>query len=167
VPGQIFSIGHGGRTLAGLVDDLRRHAIDYLIDVRSAPYSRYQPEFCRDPLRAELERQGLAYVYLGDALGGRPADPACYDEAGAVDYARCRARPAFQRGIDRLRVAHGKELRVCLMCAEAKPARCHRTRLVGAALAEHGLDVAHILADGALIPQSILVVGSQRELFDR
>lgn len=164
--GQIFSIGHGGRTLAGLVDDLRRHAIGYLIDVRSAPYSRYQPAFCRDPLRATLERQGLTYVYLGDALGGRPDDPACYDEAGAVDYARCRERPAFQRGLERLLIAHGKALRICLMCAEAKPAQCHRTRLISAALAERGIDVAHILGDGTLVAQSALAV-PQGELFGR
>lgn len=161
--GQIFSIGHGGRTVAGLIDDLRRHDVGYLIDVRSAPYSRYQPEFSRDPLRAELERQGLGYVYLGDALGGRPADPACYDDAGAVDYARCRARPAFRAGIERLLVAHGKGLRVCLLCAEAKPAHCHRTRLVSAALEAHGLDVAHILGDGTLVAQSALA--PQGELF--
>jgi uncharacterized protein (DUF488 family) len=161
---MIFSIGHGGRQLAGLVDELRRHDIGYLIDVRSAPYSKYQRDFCREPLRAAIERAGLRYGYLGDALGGRPADPACYDEAGHVDYARCRARPAFQHGIERLVTAAARQLRVCLLCAEGQPAGCHRTRLVGAALAERGLDVAHLTPDGATVLQSALVP-AQRALF--
>ena len=162
---MIFSIGHGGRTLESLVADLRRYEITYVVDVRSVPYSRHQPAFQARPLQAELTARDITYVYLGDALGGRPDDPACYGPDGAVDYARCRARPAFQRGLERLQSAEAQALRLCLMCAEGKPADCHRARLIGAALADLGIAVAHILPDGSLVSQAALIQPAQRALF--
>lgn len=54
--------------------------------------SRYRPEFTKGPLEHRLAAEDLRYVFMGNVLGGRPDDPACYDEDGHVDYARCRER---------------------------------------------------------------------------
>jgi uncharacterized protein (DUF488 family) len=166
--GRIFSIGHGGRSLDGMIAQLRALEIRFLIDVRSVPYSRFQPEFSRTSLRAGLERDQIRYVYLGDLLGGRPDDPECYGADGRVDYPRCRTRPGFLQGIERLRTAFHKGLRVCLLCSEGQPGWCHRTRLVGASLQDHGITVEHVLPDGDVRMQDQVVAGltgGQGELF--
>ena len=62
----IYTIGYGSRSIAELIEVLHQHEIAYLIDVRSAPYSRYKPEFSKAPLANELERHGIGYIYLGN-----------------------------------------------------------------------------------------------------
>ena len=74
----IYTIGYGNRSIAELIEVLHQHAIAYLIDVRSAPYSRYKPEFSKALLANELEQHSIRYVFMGDALGGRPDDETCY-----------------------------------------------------------------------------------------
>lgn len=144
----VLTIGHSTHALEDFVALLRRHEVTAMADVRSAPYSRINPQFNREPLTAALEAEGIRYVYLGDALGGRSADPACY-EGGRIRYDRVATTEPFRRGL--ARVVHGAARhRIALMCAEKEPLDCHRTLLVARALDEQGVDVAHIHADGAL-----------------
>src|SRR5437764_13972930 len=94
----VFSIGYGGRTFEELAALLEEHEIGCLVDVRSAPYSRFRPEFSKQALEAALQERGIRYVFLGDALGGRPDAPDCYVD-GKVDYARVREKEFYRRGI--------------------------------------------------------------------
>lgn len=103
-PIPIYTIGYGERTVAALVAVLQRYQIDYLVDVRTAPYSRYKPEFSKAELSAALRQAGFKYLFMGDQLGGRPIDPACYTD-GKVDYSKVQTTPAYQQGIERLRSA--------------------------------------------------------------
>ena len=100
------------RSVEALIAALRAHDIATLVDVRSAPYSCYKPEFSKDALERELKHMGIRYVYLGDALGGRPNDPDCYVD-DKVDYERVKGKPFYQAGIERVRVslAAGRALR--------------------------------------------------------
>ena len=139
----IYTIGYGARDLPALLAVLKQHAIAYLIDVRTAPYSRFKPEFSKEALAKALAAQGIRYVFVGDSLGGRPDDPACYVD-GRVDYDRVREQPFFQRGIERVQAAHAQQLRVVLMCSEGKPEQCHRTKLIGETLVALGIPVVHI-----------------------
>ena len=82
----IFTIGYGAREIDVFIAVLQQQRIEYLLDVRSRPYSRYKPDSSRDLLDGHLRRAGIRYLFLGDALGGRPADPTCYDADGKVDY---------------------------------------------------------------------------------
>lgn len=143
----VFTIGHGGRDFAGFIDLLRRLHIKFVIDVRSAPYSHYQPQFSKETLSALLRQHDVRYVYMGDTLGGRPSDESCYVD-GKVDYALCRQREWFRRGIDRLRHASRQGLRVALMCSERKPENCHRSKLIGVELEAQGIPVLHIDESG-------------------
>lgn len=86
----IYTIGYGSRSIEELIEVLHAHQISFLIDVRSAPYSRYKPEFSKAPLANELEQHGVRYVFMGDTLGGRPDDETCYTN-GNVD---CQVPPA-------------------------------------------------------------------------
>ena len=145
---SVFTIGHSTHALDSFVGLLRRHGVDELADVRSAPYSRFNPQFNRDSLANSLVPHGIEYVFLGRELGGRPDDPACY-ENGRVRYDRVAATPVFQRALER--IIHDSAGRsVALLCAEKEPLECHRTLLVAQALEARGVIAQHILADGGL-----------------
>lgn len=86
----LLTLGYGNRQLDDVLALLVAHEVRYLIDVRSVPYSRFNPVFSKDNLATTVEKAGVRYVFMGDALGGRPNDRSCYDEAGHVDYLACR-----------------------------------------------------------------------------
>lgn len=146
----LYTIGHGNRPAATLLELLHTYRIDHLIDVRSVPYSRFHPQFRQEQLKAFLEANGVRYVYMGDQLGGRPKDESCYTAEGKIDYRIVRTKSFFKQGIARLRTAYEKDLRVAIMCSERDPAQCHRTRLIAEALVPEGVNVIHIDAQGAL-----------------
>ena len=127
---------------------LHGQGVDLLADVRSAPYSRFNPQFNRETLAATLSRNGIEYMYFGTELGGRPKDPACY-EGGRVCYDRVAETGSFREGIAQVLDAAAQH-RVALLCAEREPLDCHRTLLVARALDAQGAQVQHIHADGIL-----------------
>lgn len=135
--------------MPALLSLLRRFGIDTVVDVRSVPYSRYARQFAREPLAAALESAGLSYVYMGDRIGGRPSDPNLLLPDGSPDPERIVASPAFHQGVADLAALSEKAV-VAILCGEEDPARCHRSRLIAPALAELGIQVLHIRADGRL-----------------
>jgi uncharacterized protein (DUF488 family) len=150
----IYTIGHSNHSARRFIDLLREAAIDCVADVRSTPFSRRNPQFSQKALAASLKDAGIEYWFLGDALGARPKDADCY-EGGKASYARIAATAAFQEAIDALiDVSHAK--RVALMCAEKEPLDCHRTILVGRALALRDTELAHIHADSRVESQDEL-----------
>jgi len=91
---------------------------------------------------------GIAYVFLGQELGGRTQDPGCYQH-GKVQYDRLAQTESFRDGLRRVQEGV-KKYRLAIMCAEKEPLECHRTILVARHLTVLGLDVLHIHADGRL-----------------
>ena len=168
---SVFTIGHSTHALASFVGLLRRHGVDEVADVRSTPYSRFNPQFNRDSLANSLVAHGIGYVFLGRELGGRPDDPACY-ENGRVRYDRVAATPVFQRGLEQV-IHDSAGQSVALLCAEKDPLECHRTLLVAQALNVRGVTVDHVRADGTLenhaaaMDRLLVMHGDppQRELF--
>jgi uncharacterized protein (DUF488 family) len=148
----IYTIGYSARTIEDLLQFLEQHDIEYLVDVRSQPYSAIKPEFSKAALEARLQQEGFRYVFLGDALGGRPSDPSCYSN-GKVDYELVSVKPFYREGIERLHSALGQDLHLALMCSEGKPENCHRTKLIGRTLDAEGIDVRHIDETGAVKTQ--------------
>jgi uncharacterized protein (DUF488 family) len=140
----IYTIGYGNRNIDDFIALLKRYEIAYLIDVRSQPYSKIHPEFARKKLEANLTTYGIRYVFMGDALGGRPADRSCYDENDRVLYDEVQTKAFYQAGIERLKNASGQNLRIVVMCAELKPEECHRSRLIGTTLYQQQIEVVHI-----------------------
>ena len=127
---------------------LLRHDISAVVDVRSQPYSRFNPQFNREEIAAFLKKSGLEYVFLGRELGARSDDRSCYRE-GRAQYALIAKTPLFESGIQRL-FAGMERFRVAIMCAEKEPLACHRTILIARHLHEQGVEVRHILEDGSL-----------------
>jgi uncharacterized protein (DUF488 family) len=166
--GAIFTIGYGSRAVEELIGLLQRYNVEYMIDVRSQPYSRFKPEFSKDALQERLKQAGIGYVFMGDTLGGRPSDKSCYVN-GKVDYAKVREKPAYQDGIKRLHAALDKHLTIALMCSEGKPQECHRSKLIGETLAEEGVEVKHIDETGGTKTQQEVITElthGQQSLFD-
>ena len=149
---MIYTIGHSNHPISHFVCLLQQHGIQALADVRSNPYSRFNPQFNREKLQASLAAAGgIRYVFLGEELGARSKDPTCYDEEGRVSYAKLAQTPLFRQGIDRLQTGM-QQLRIAIMCAERNPLECHRTILVSRELEKVGIPVTHILHDGTLEP---------------
>ena len=144
----VYTIGHSKHMFDDFVSLLKQHIVTALADVRSAPFSRFNPQFNKDALARDLKAHGIKYVFLGRELGARSDDPSCY-ENGRVQYGRLARTELFKQGIERVINGAGDH-RIALMCAEKEPLECHRTLLVARALEEQGVEVAHILGDGRL-----------------
>jgi uncharacterized protein (DUF488 family) len=149
---DFISIGHSNIPAERFVAALRGAGVSAIADVRSTPVSRFCPWFNAKNLAAHLEREGIAYLPYGDALGGRPRDSTLYCD-GVADYEAIARQPEFAAGLGRFLVDSSRTNgRVCLLCAERDPLDCHRCLLVGRALADRRQTIGHILFDGAIEP---------------
>jgi uncharacterized protein (DUF488 family) len=163
----MFTIGHSNHSIEDFVALLEQHAVDCVCDVRSAPYSRRNPQFNRETLKATLSERDITYVWLGRELGARTEDETCYIN-GRVSFDRLSQADLFLAGIDRL-LEGDKRFTIAMMCAEKEPLNCHRTILVTKHLSDLDVPVIHILADGRLerheetIDRLIDLVGLERE----
>jgi uncharacterized protein (DUF488 family) len=98
----IYTIGHSNHEMEALIHLLNLHSIEALVDVRSSPYSRMYPHFNREALRAFLRQADMQYVFMGDCLGGRPDDPACFKD-GQAQYDRVAHLQSGSSGFNRVR----------------------------------------------------------------
>jgi uncharacterized protein (DUF488 family) len=144
----VFTIGHSTHPSERFLELLRQHGVTAVADVRSTPYSRFNPHFNSGRMKSWLPAAGIAYVFLGKELGARSEDPSCYEQ-GKVQYERLAATELFRRGLERVREG-SQSYTLALMCAEKEPLECHRTILVARQVAAIGFDVQHIHADGRL-----------------
>jgi uncharacterized protein (DUF488 family) len=144
----VLTIGHSTHSAEAFLALLREHCVNAVADVRSSPFSRFNPHFNREVLERQLRTNGIHYIFLGRELGARSEDPTCYVQ-GRVQYAKLARTHLFQNGLDRV-MRGAAQFRVALMCAEKEPLECHRALLVARALADRGLQVLHIHADGRL-----------------
>lgn len=147
---KIYTIGHSNLAFDEFAKLLQANGIKLVIDVRSVPYSRYSPQFNREELQEALERLGIGYRYLGDSLGGRPDDPACYN-GDKPDYDKIARQEAYRSGIKEL-VRVAEERPTAIMCSEEDPSHCHRHLLITQTLLNEreDIEVIHIRRDGSL-----------------
>lgn len=144
---RLLSVGHSIHEIDAFLKLLGEAGITAVADVRSHPSSQRLPQYNGPELKQKLLEHGVAYVFLGDLLGGRPDRPSLYDAEGRVDYWRVRATPEFQQGLDRL--SSGLEQHtVAMLCSEEDPLECHRGLMIAPALAERGVPTWHLRGDG-------------------
>ncbi len=143
---RLFTVGHSTRTLDELVALLRAFEVGSLVDIRTIPKSRHNPQFNGDALRPRLRSRRIRYVHLAELGGLRRAREDSKNAAwrnlsfrGFADYMQT---DGFAAGLVKLHEL-AQERRVALMCAEAVPWRCHRS-LVADALTVRGAEVEHI-----------------------
>ena len=162
----VWTVGHSNHTVEKLIELLQQHRIDVVADVRTSPYSAYSTQFNKDELQLSLAAAGIRYVFLGAELGGRPSDPAMYDDDGRVRYDLVSASSTYLDGIERL-VRGVEQYRVALLCGEEDPISCHRRRLVGRTLIERGLLLEHIRGDGSISTEADLQAREATEFPER
>lgn len=150
---ELYTIGYASFSIGGFIDTLKTYDITALCDVRSAPYSKYKPEFKKDNFHNALSDSDISYIFLGKFVGARVEDPGCFID-GKLHYGLLKETENFRTGINH--ILNGmKDYRVVLMCAEKDPVNCHRTFLVCRALRSYPVKILHILEDGSLEEQSI------------
>jgi uncharacterized protein (DUF488 family) len=143
----VFTIGHSTRSQADFIALLRHYGVATLVDVRTMPRSRHNPQFNLEELAMALPESGIAYVHLPRLGGLRRGVGALSPNAGWRNasfraYADYMQTADFAQGLDELRVIASKGP-VALMCAEAVPWRCHRS-LIADALTVRGVEVREI-----------------------
>jgi uncharacterized protein (DUF488 family) len=148
---MIFTVGHSNHSLEHFLQLLAGAEIGAIVDVRSKPHSRWSPQFNKEALASTLGKNGVAYVFLGRELGGRPDNPA-FLRCGMPDYDAMSRTESFRAGINRI-IEGAKTHRIALMCAERDPLDCHRFLLIGRHLASPAIPLAHILASGEVEAQ--------------
>lgn len=140
---RLFTIGHSNWDFEPFAKLLKDSEVNLVVDVRSAPHSGRFPQFSQPGFARLLETEGLAYLHLGEELGGRPDDPDAYLPNGVVDYRARRKSYAFRAGVERL-VKELEQRSVALMCAEEDPLECHRFLMICPVLVELGIRPSHI-----------------------
>lgn len=145
---KIYTIGHSTHSADLFIKTLVSHAIELVVDVRSIPRSRHNPQFNKDELESDLRHQGIGYVHLKELGGLRHTSGASINTGwtnlsfrGFADYMQT---PEFNRGIEML-IEASYEKRSVIMCAETLPWRCHRS-LIADALTVRGIAVEHIMS---------------------
>ena len=151
---MIRTIGHGTRAIEDLIALLRAQGVAQLVDVRTIPRSRRNPQFHRETLAETLPTAGIAYVHMS-RLGGLRKTRADsvnlgWRNAGFRGYADYMETPEFARGLEAL-IELARQRPTAIMCAETVSWRCHRS-LIADALTARGIAVEHILAAGRAEP---------------
>jgi len=141
----LYSIGHGNKTIEKFIHELKQFNIEYLVDVRTTPFSKWNPHFNQNDLQFMLKEHNIGYIFLGDKIGGLPSDKSCYSEDGKVDYKLVREKTFFKEGLDRLIKANSKGIKIATMCSETNPEECHRSKLIGKELLLENIDMKHII----------------------
>lgn len=164
---DLLTIGHSNLPVDQFLALLKTHDVTAVVDVRSVPFSRRFPWFSSRTLAERLQSKGIAYVMMGETLGGRPPNPALYCD-GIADYEAMAGTADFHASLDRV-IAEMTHHRLCLMCAEREPLDCHRCLLVTRALTGRGCTIGHILGSGSIEPHSATeerLLASQRPAGD-
>ncbi len=151
----VRTIGHSTRTLEELLALLRAHGVTRLVDVRTVPRSRHNPQFNRDTLPDALQAAGIAYLHM-PGLGGlrhprADSQNTAWHNEGFRGFADYMQTAPFEASLAEL-IALARQEPVALMCAEAVPWRCHRS-LIADALLARGIPVDHIMGPGG--PDSV------------
>jgi uncharacterized protein (DUF488 family) len=139
----VYTIGHSNFELDVFLAMLRDHGVELLIEVRSRPQSGRFPQFSQPAFQVAVEAAGVAYLFLGEELGGRPDDADVYTNQGIVDYRRRRKSYAFRAGIERV-LQEAESRSVALLCAEEDPLECHRFLMICPELVAAGVRPLHI-----------------------
>ncbi len=147
----LFTIGHSNHSSETFVAMLQQHGIEQLVDVRSQPFSRYNPQFNRETLAIALRQAEVKYSELGKSLGGRPEQSDLYDPGQErPNYERQRKTTLYRQGVQTL-IKLARQGRTAIMCSEGDPNECHRTWLITPSLLDESITVLHILPDAKVV----------------
>lgn len=145
---KLYTIGHSTHSIEEFIELLTTHGVTQLIDIRTVPKSRHNPQFMQDSLVETLPAAGITYRYMKNLGGLRPTHKdsinTAWRNASFRGYADYMQTADFAAGIDEL-IEYASGQPTAIMCAEAVPWRCHRS-MVGDALVVRGVEVIDIMS---------------------
>lgn len=153
----MLTIGHSNRPLAAFLEILKAHGVELLVDVRTVPKSRHNPQFNIDALAASLGAEGIAYEHM-PGLGGlrhpkKNSRNLGWKNASFRGYADYMQTEDFRKSLETL-LAMAQDRRAAIMCAESVPWRCHRS-LIADALTARGIPASHIMTASKANPHKL------------
>ena len=152
---QLYTIGHSTYPVEHLLELLRLYEVQYVLDVRSMPFSRYAHQYNANEIGPYLQERGIAYFDMGRYFGARQPDRKYYSKEGYLDFEAFRASDLFKKGKDNVKKGL-EENNIALMCTEKHPIDCHRAIMVARGFELDGVDVKHILHDKTCLTQKEL-----------
>ena len=153
----VYSIGHGNKNIEEFIAELKAFNIQYLLDIRSRPFSKWNSQYNQNELKLDLEKNNIKYVFVGDVLGGLPNDRSCYNSDGKVVYELIKDKDFFKNGLQRLVTANEKKINIAIMCSESKPEECHRSKLIGEELLKKNISIIHIISRNTTKTQETVI----------
>lgn len=153
---KCFTIGHSIHKIDLFIELLKANKINCIVDVRSYPYSKYNPQYNKEDLKKKLKESGIIYLYFGIEFGARRNDPSLLFPDGKVNFEKVISSDIFNKGIKRVSNGISKGYHIALMCSEKNPFGCHRFVLVSRGLVANGIDVNHILDNNTIVSNSEL-----------
>lgn len=147
---NIYSIGYGNRKFPDFLQLLTKYNINILVDIRSNPFSRYQPSYRKSILQSLVQGEGIKYVFMGNELGGKPKAQIYYTQSGKLDLHLITSTKFYRNAISELIGLTHLNAGVCIMCSEINPAQCHRKTMIGETLYREGIIINHINGNGKI-----------------
>lgn len=154
--GQLYTIGHSQHPFDFFIQLLKAYNVNYILDVRSTPYSKYAEAYNRNKVEKRLQRHEIRYWFMGNFFGARPSKRELYSKDGYLDFEKVMKSEQFQKGMDSVFKGLNLGNNIALMCTEKDPMDCHRAIMVARAFSLEGMDVKHILQDGQIQTQQEL-----------
>jgi uncharacterized protein (DUF488 family) len=159
---NLYTCGYNACKVTDIVGLLYEQAVKVVIDTRSHPSGRLNPEFVPEILGSALHAHNIEYLQLGNELGGRPKQPECYEEGRVVYELLGRTEP-FQHGLQVLREVASEKL-AGIICVEIDPIECHRMLLISRLLRQE-FQISHIIPGSTIEPHKQSEVRLVREIF--
>ena len=151
----IYTIGHSIYEIKDFVKLLKQNQINTIVDVRSAPYSKFAPQYNREALKKYLKQNSICYIFMGNLLGARYEDKTLLFDDGKVDFKKVQETKNFQDGVMRLQKGIEKGYSISLMCSEKEAFDCHRFGLISEFLSKKSIEINHIYPDKVVLQQEL------------
>lgn len=147
----IYTIGHSNHDINYFLEMLNKYEINCIIDIRSVPSSRFNPQYNQTNINRFLNENGVEYLHLPKEFGAWKSTPELLDSDGILDFEKVIESKSFKNGLEIIKNCISKGLRISLMCSEHDPLSCHRFSLVSIGLENVGFNIMHILRDKSLM----------------
>ena len=154
--GRLYTIGHSVVPVENIIVLLKQNLIDYVVDVRSIPYSQHASQYNKDIFKGILKVENISYYHKGKSFGARQTELSYYNKDGYLDFEAVRKSAEFNKCAEEIMHSLEKGLNIVLMCTEKDPIDCHRAIMVARGFELLNVPVTHILHDGSLQTQQEL-----------
>ena len=149
----LLSIGHSQHQVDYFINLLKSHDVNYILDVRSTPYSQFAASYNRESIRPVLQSNGIEYAFMGNYFGARPTDSSLYSTKDIWIFEKVANSSRFKKGFDNVEKGVKQGFRIAFMCTEKDPIECHRAILVTNAFYKAGYSIEHIMPDNTIQTQ--------------